>query len=299
MPRRRYRVRHYSTRERKMHPAAIVGICVLAALLIALVTGNILRRTVDEETYRKITSGTESPPADEQTETPFSPMVQAYPFLLDASLDEIPTDAYGSYRSALSVPINKRNGKILYTSPVADHLPTQNAGPALADAMEQLTLSVPYVSGIFYPRATDGATDDLRYARAAEEAALLREFLHAGATDVVLMELPMDAEHITATMVYLQTVRELLPYATIGVSVSLSGAAGENGWEILPELAKSGCFLLLDLREIDDANAADGLATADYFIRQYGMCPLADETQTELISLIETTFHSYRIIPAA
>ena len=294
---RPYRTRHYGSRERKIHPALVVGICVLAAVLVALVIGNILRRTVDEETYRKITSGAETTPTAEPAADPVTPAVQAYPFLLGTALNKIPTDSFGSNRSALSIPINKPDGSILYTSPVADHLPDPDSGPALAPAMEQLALTVPYLSGIFNPQATNGSTEELRYTRAVEEASLLREFLHAGASEIVLTGLPTSPEQITATLVYLQTVREILPYASIGVSITLADAMGENGWAILPELTKSGCFLLLDLREIDDANAADGLATADYFIRQYGACPLVDESQLNLISLIESTVKTYRIIP--
>ena len=298
MRRKFYRTRHYDKRERRIHPILIVGICILAALLVALIVGNILRRTVDEETYQKITSGIEASTTEEPVEEPISPKIQAYPFLLGTSLNEIPTDAYGSNRSALSVPINKRNGEILYTSPVADHLQNPNAGPSLTATMEQLVLTVPYVSGVFYPQATGGTTEDLRYARTAEEAALLREFLHAGASEIILMELPMDAEHITSTLVYLQTLRELLPYASIGVSISLSDAMGENGWEILPELTRSGCFCLLDLRELSDETASDGLATADYLIRQYGMCPVVGADQPNWIALVEGSVSSYRIIPA-
>ena len=298
MRRRFYRTRHYDKRERRMHPLLIVGICVLSALLVALIVGNILRRTVDEETYRKITSGIEDSTTAQPVEAPVSPKTQAYPFLLGTSLNQIPTDEYGSNRSALSVPINKKTGEVLYTSPVADYLQNPNSGPALAATMEQLVLTVPYISGVFYPQATSGATEDLRYARTAEEAALLREFLHAGASEIVLMNLPLDAAHITATLVYLQTLRELLPYASIGVSISLSDAMDESGWEILPELTKSGCFLLLDLREVSDESASDGLATADYLIRQYGMNPVVGSDQVNLIALLESGAFSYRIIPA-
>lgn len=59
------RFRRHRPHTGKMHPAAIVGICLAAAVLLTLTVGNLLKLWLDDETYQRLTEGKEEVPVAE------------------------------------------------------------------------------------------------------------------------------------------------------------------------------------------------------------------------------------------
>lgn len=278
----------------RLHPAAVVGICLGAAVLITLIVGNLLNMFLDDDTYWKLTAGEETETADLPTQQSAVRDVNAYPYLLGSSLDGI------IGQSSASVRLNRTDGSLLYTSDVASYYGIAGNGEvALSESVADLGAFVPYVSGVFYSHAFDAATSDLRYAETAKESAILREFLNAGGSEVLILGLPLEAERTDEVISYLKTVRLAAGRSPIGVAIPREVAAREENWELLARLWETCDFLALDLSaetvdgsDLDDAgiseNAAALLEDCRYLLSAYDMRLLFSEMQTALISTAVT-----------
>lgn len=286
---KRFRRRHaHATR---LHPAAIVGICLALAIILTVVVGNLLRGLLDDETYQKLTQGEET--ETNETEPPRTSNVRnvnAYPF----ALGEDAENAVGM--TSVSVPINKPDGTVLYTSDVTVGLglsSTENI--ALQETLGEIGAFVPYVSGVFYPQAFVQERPDARYAVANVESALLREFSNAGGSEILLCGLPMTLDNTDAVLEYVEIVRFAVGQTPIGVAVPLSVASNTENWELLARLFEVCDFLAIDLTaeitdgsDLDDTGyspAADALLSrCAYFVSQFDARLIFSERQTALIS---------------
>lgn len=293
---RRFR-RHRLRTPGKLPPAAIVAICLGAAILITLIVGNVLHYTLDEDMLKKLTSGTKAPESPEPPPERTVPAVQAYPFALGDPIKSL-TGNGEITPSALSVSLNTPEGELLYTSPVAVYqgLQVTDSIP-LADKMTELRTAVPYICGVFYPQALNQESDDLFYAVAAQEAALLREFAHAGAAEILLVGLPLDAEHLGNTLTYLELVSTSLGNTYLGIGVPLSDAASEQGWSLLPTLLDRVSYLALDL-QAETASAETALTNANYYLVEHQMRLLLASDQTDLINLVQSYLTDFQILTA-
>lgn len=290
---------------RTLHPAVIVALCLVGAIIVTVVAGNLLRLWLDDETYQKYTEGEQPAPTPDGDYQAKVRKINAYPFVLGNEIDAV----IGS--PALSVTLNQENGSLSYSSDVAAYLGLpQNTDVELSDALGELSAYVNYVSGVFYPQALSQPTTDLLYAAALQEAALLREFVQIGGNELVLRGLPLSADRLNALTLYLKAVKSLLPQVPVGVSVPLSVAASEDGWEIIATLLQVCDFCALDLgeEEISEEPATDGeisaaaedlLAQISYYLTQYDMRVLITEDQTALLFALEIQMHpNYQVISA-
>lgn len=274
----------------KMHPLAVVGICLGVAVVITVIVGNLLNIFLDDDTYRKLTDG-------EEAETAVDPVVQssvrdvnAYPFFLGGNTDEIVG------HTAVSVALNRADGTLCYTSDVAKHfgLPTLEE-VVLFDAVTELNGFVPYISGAFYSHALENDNPDLQYAVTAQESALLREFLHVGGSEVLIFGLTPTVDNIDNVVAYLKTVKLAAGKSPVGIAIPHAIASDRANWSLLAKLGETCDFLALDMtaEEIDasDVNdlgispAAEKLiADSDYLLTAYDMRLVFAESQTALIS---------------
>ncbi len=302
---RRFRVRK-THRAHTLHPLAIVGICLAAAIILTLAAGLLLRRLVDDDTYARLTEGeTEAAPLP-TPDNKLSRAVNAYPFTLGEDTTAMVA------KPAATVLLNSPDGTLSYTSEVASYLGlTGNEAVSLHTAVADLSTFVPYISGIFYPQAPAEQSPDLQYTKALEEGALLREFLRAGGREIVLCSLSLEPTEAEQTLAYIRAVKSAVGNAPVGVAVSPATAANEN-WELLSALEDVCDFLVLDLRgeEIADDESDENsgislgvsarLRALDYPITAYSMRPLVDETQARFISTFETTMYpNYQIVRAS
>lgn len=248
---RRYNRR--AGRRGKLPAGAIVGIVAAVVLVAAIVTGNILNSCLDDDTYRKLTEGeTETTPTTVAPQTRRAPQVQAEAFRLGTSLRTLGDNP----PQAVAVPINDGDGKLLYTSPVISYLGLETVeSPAtnVKSRMESLVEEVPHLIGIWCVTLPKKADDAVVYAAAATDAAVLREFLSMGGSELLLTDLRFDDNGFEATHNYLSALRQALGQDTIfSVAVPLSVAESDVGSDILYTLTRQVPFLTLDLRSEQD-----------------------------------------------
>ena len=302
MPSMRRSHRRSGATGQKMRPYSIVLICLAAAILLTLTVGNLLRLWLDDETYRKMTEGIESPP---QQETPQvnGMAVNAPLWLVGDRVDPL----VGS--GAVSVPINSADGTMHYTSDVVRYfgLTAKQGAPTLDAEMQELSLSIPYASGVFYSSALSHELADLRYAATVREGAILREFYHAGASEIVVRGLPLETATLDEVREYISAIRVDAQSFRVGIAVPISVAESESGWRILSTFQGVADFLVLDVtaepldEDADEygnsASAGELLGRSNYFLSQYQMRLMASDAQTLLVDMIEARRYSnYQIV---
>ena len=274
---RRYR-RHRGT---GVSPWVIILICVTAAILVTVIIGNLLKIWLDEGAYDRLTSGEATTPSEQEVQKPIAVRdvhADAYVF------GKTPAGVWESL-AEVSISINTPAGEVNYTSDVAAYLGFVSGSKAvLFDEMGDLRAVSEYISGIFYPQAFAQESLDLQYAQTARECALMREFLRAGGSEILLRELPLVGTDTATLIRYVQQVKQMAGDAPVGVAIPLEIAQREGAWEMLARLAQGCDFLALDLSDVDPAADVSTLLTdARYFIQQYDMRVLVDERQEDLI----------------
>lgn len=293
-----FRLRRRQHSGRTLHPLAIVGICLAVAVLVTLIVGNLLRIWLDDDTYRELTEGNETPSTELPLEPTEVPNVNAYPFSLHEEVDRV----IGF--QAVSVELNRTDGSLSYSSDVAAlfGLP-QTPDVSLPEKLNELSLFVPYVSGIYRPNAFSQELSDVFYAAALQDAALLREFIHAGGDEILLCSLPLSANSTERLEDYLKILKTALPDAAVGVAVPLAFAADAQNWKILDLLSISCDFLVLDLSDevvIDGVDVPNGdpspaalalLADCSHIVSIYRTRLLLSSSQTPLLSTLEIQMH--------
>lgn len=319
MIRRRYRPR----RPRRALPVwAIVAIVAGAVLIAALVTGNILNSCLDDDTYKKLTDGeTDTKEPEEEPGTRTSPSVHAYPFRLGESLRGLGTEP----PQALILPLKDADGRMCYRSPVTDYLGLETAEGAASNAgasMTALTERVPYLIGVWQVSLPRDATDAVIHAAAVTDAAVMREFLSMGGSELLLRGLSLTEDTFEGTYAYLTALREALGADTVlSVAVPLSVAAGDFGVDVLYALSQKTSHLTLDLtaeedigtaREPETESGTEGeetsgdpaeempdspLLRAAFYLSGYRMRLLLGEAQTNLILSAEETISDFAILP--
>lgn len=299
MPHLNRRLHH---RGRRLSPLAIVGICLGAAVLIALIVGNILNAWLDDETVDAL-KGTQS----EQTAPPTPelpartvPSIRAYPFALGDDVRKLTADTETQLNS-VSVSINTPDGKVAYRSDVTAYQGLiASTDASLSKEMSKLTAEIPYVCGAFYlPDLSGGGNADLLYAMATSDAALMREFIHAGGSEILLLGGSYDADTLPYLADYITLLKASLGSTPVVLSVPLEIAMGADQWQLLPTLRPLVDLLAVDLRETSDTDMESALLNANYYVSAYDMRLVLSESQTSWISAVEEVYSDYQIVSAA
>lgn len=284
---------------RRLTPLAIVAICLGGAVLITLIVGNILRLTLDEELYRKLTEG-ESTTGETQAPAPddYGVTVQAPVYALGDDIADL-----AGY-TAISVPLNRADGSLNYTSPVAVWQGRVCAAEiTLAQGLDATYGFVRHISGVYRVQAFSQGGTELWRACALEEGALLDEFFSAGGTEVLLTDLPYATRSATELVDYVKAIRGAVGEdASFGVALPLEAVSGKEGGTLLERLLTVCDFYAVDLRgvEIADPTVNDlGLSTGAlevlqqtaYYRSQYNARLLLSQSQEALLYAVE-----YRMI---
>jgi hypothetical protein len=268
-------------RSGRISPLAVIGICVAAAILVTVIIGNMLKLWLDEETYNHLMSGEETTTNDPSNDTPsYLRDIHADAFVFGKSSESV----WEVFFEA-SVSINSPTGEVNYVSDVVNYFgfPSANQTP-LFDGISDLSAVAVYISGVFYPQALTQDGADLLYAATARECALMREFLHAGGSEILLCGISWETVDTTALLSYVEQVKKTTENAPVGIAIPLEVARSEGGWELLGRLSEACDFFALDLTAADPSVPVETLLTdARYYLEQYDMRVLADEEQEELI----------------
>lgn len=297
------RSRHRRQSPSKLPPWAIVAICLAAAIILTVIIGNLLKLWLDDETYNALTQA----PTTENTSQNKAPTavqnIHAYPFVLGQDLLELVN------RRALSFSLNDRTGELQYTSPVATYQGRACATDTpISESIVSLRAYGIYISGVFYPQAFNQISTDMRYAAAAEEGALMREFLMMGGCEILICGIPFQTVGTEAIISYLSSIKSALGNAPLGVAIPLWVTQGEDGGLLLEHLLTVCDFCALDMRDAVITNqelneigicteADEVLKHIQFYLQQYGMRLLLCEDQNLLISAAEMRMiGSYQIL---
>ena len=281
------RRRNYGRENGKISPLLIVLICVLVAVTVTVIIGNLLKVWLDDEAYQKLISGTEEKEDEDPVYQSYLRDVHAYPYQFGENTDRI-----WEYPD-VSFSINRPNGTVNYTSEVAEYFGlSRNGEYQLQESMITLSSAATYISGVFYPQSFAQTSSDLRYAASVREVALLREFLRAGGSEILLCSLPFDSVETDEILNYVSAVKAAAEDAPVGVVIPLSVAQSENGWEIIGKLLQICDFCALDLQTVSasdevSATPAEQLAAVKAYLTMYDMRLLLSEEQLELIAEAE------------
>lgn len=271
---------HNTHRRGALSPLAIVLICSGAALLLTLTIGLLLNVWLDDETYARLTAGEQSPEQQTQSNKVYTRDVHA-----DAYVFGTEGESVWENLSEVSVTLNTPTGQLNYTSEVSSFLNMPSVSDrVLYDSMAEIGFFAYFVSGVFYPQALYQEGSDLQYAAAARECALMKEFLHAGGSEILLCGIPFTQTDTDSILRYVKQVKAMMGTSPIGVAVPFAVARSEGAWTLLESLAKECDFLAIDLTETASVGGAEQILTdARYYIQQYDMRVLLSEVQEELI----------------
>ena len=276
MKRSRYKNR---TGPRRLSLLAILGICFASAVLVALVTGLILNAVLDEETYYRLTTKPRQTASDTILFAPDLPDIAAYPYAFGDDLTE------ATAHSAVAVALNSSAGKYLYQSDVLNYLKVDALGSTrMSTSFLTFEDYRVYIGGIFYPQATHELDTTKRYAKEAEETAVVREFFFLGGDDLILCGLDLFGS-TEKSLAYLKLLKLAVGEDAVGVAISYEDFSKDDARQIFEKLLTVCDFLALDLRDSSgDARLDELLSATEFAYAQYGMRLLLGEKQTTLIA---------------
>jgi hypothetical protein len=272
----------------------IVVICLAVAVLLTLIIGNLLKIWMNDELYAKLTGELETdPPQTEEESNPNARRVNAYLFHLGDDIDL----ALG--RTALSVPINTADGAMCYCSDLVEHYGlTTESEVTLDEALAEAYGMVPYISGVYYTNAFSSESADVRYAMALRDAAILREFLYAGGSEIVIRGIPLDVLTPAEVKEYVDVLRAATGDFYIGIALPWEMVREDRGWSVPAAFANVADFCVLDVTGVvldeNDSNeqglsrsAEELLDACRYYTTQYKLRVLASDRQPGLITTME------------
>ena len=283
---------HNTHRRGTLSPLAIVLIVVGAALLLTIIIGLLLNVWLDDEAYDRLTKG--EPEEEEKVE-----INKTYTRDIHADAYVFGKEAESVWESfaEISITLNTPTGQINYTSEVVSYLAMESISQnVLYDAMGEVHLFADFAGGVFYPQALYQEGADLQYAVAAKECALLKEFLHAGGSEILLCGIPFTQTDTASILRYVKQIKAMAGDSPIGVAIPLAVARADGSWALLESLAKECDFLAIELTEATSVAGAEQILTdARYYIQQYDMRVILNERQEELI-LAAYTYPDVQII---
>lgn len=283
---------HNTHRRGTLSPLAIVLIVVGAALLLTIIIGLLLNVWLDDEAYDRLTKG--EPEEEEKVETnkTYTRDIHADAYVFGKEAESV----WESF-AEISITLNTPTGQINYTSEVVSYLAMESISQnVLYDAMGEVHLFADFAGGVFYPQALYQEGADLQYAVAAKECALLKEFLHAGGSEILLCGIPFTQTDTASILRYVKQIKAMAGESPVGVAIPLAVARADGSWALLESLAKECDFLAIDLTEATSVAGAEQILTdARYYIQQYDMRVILNERQEELI-LAAYTYPDVQII---
>lgn len=271
---------HNSHRRGTLSPLAIILIVAGAALLLTIVIGLLLNVWLDDEAYDRLTKGEQKEEETTENNKSYKKDIHADAYVFGKEGESVWESFF-----EISVTLNTPTGQLNYTSEVVDYLGMESTSDrVLYDEMNEVHLFASFVGGVFYPQALYQEGADLQYAAAAKECALLKEFLHAGGSEILLCGIPFTQTDTASVLRYVKQVKAMAGDSPVGISVPLALARADGAWTLLESLAKECDFLALDLTEATSVGGPEQILTdARYYIQQYDMRVILNERQEDLI----------------
>ena len=282
------RVRHkkYRRRAYRRHNIGIIAlisaVAVVAILGMFLIIGNYLHDKSEERTNGNIseTDTTENLPP--QVDKRPSRIIKGQPVMLEANdslifserLDALVTESVFD----ISIPLNTRDGELLYSSPTAKSLgvPVGNQKILLENASAQAKERNTFLCGIYHVNAFSENDPLLRSVELSKAAAIIAEALNAGVDEIVIVAPHMTEEHVSDALRFVESIKSLTVSGAVGLTVPEGIFALEDTVrrsELISTLNGGVDFLAMDSSTSDNTAAliGDKIAKEKLYLHMYKM----------------------------
>ncbi len=210
----------------------------------------------------------------------------------------------------VSVPLNRTDGSLLYSSSLADSLGlgSPSYSITIARAASQAKTNQMRLCGIWHLTAFEEKDPVLRSVRLSETAALLADAMKSGMHDILLLAPEISTESLEELLLLSEDVHRLYPDGTLGICIPFSFFEAEDSAILVDDLVDNFDFLAINATELSKEETIIGhvqsIASArlDLLLR-YNMRLLlpyaADESeQAEIIAAAEQySTKSWQILP--
>ena len=275
--------------------------------------GNLLNRR-NQANAEATSPPVESTEPTEPTRTPIRE-VRAYPVAIETTDAESFSDRLSALtaagRTEASIPLNTRDGRLLYRSELGERLGFVTDGErsvTLTDALPAAKESGVYLSGVYYLTVFSETDELLRSVALSRSAALLAEGLRAGLDDVLLIVPEFQDAYTAELLRFVDELHALAPDSAIGLALSAEQFAADNSSQI-SALYDGVDYLALDAVTPDGTDPLAALSAAvtnpniRYHLLHYHariLIPSAAD-ETELASRIAIPeaekFYNWQIVP--
>ncbi len=254
--------RHAAYRRRIQRRRRIRVILILCASLLLLlflaflIVGNLL-------------ADNDPPPEDSDTEEPkteaegaLPASVKARPLYLETTDETTLSSRLQALRrnGALeaAVPLNRKSGSLLYSSPLAKELGLSSSiySVTIAGATRQAKNYGLSLCGVWYADAFREKDALLRSVRLSETASLLAEAAENGMKDVLLLAPDLTSDALAELILLSEAVHRLSPDAVLGVAIPSSFFEAEDSAVLIDDLIHGFDFLAIDATVIGTGETA-------------------------------------------
>lgn len=292
--------------------AVTLVVCIIAMLIF----GNILHAKYEEE---DITEGDQASETSSQPNTDiYSPpgSINAYSTLIETNdsttfstrLDSLPE----GYKSAVSIPLNKKDGSLLYKSDIGNHIGYASEGFSvpLSSIASTANEKGVYLSGVYY--VNDFSTPDalLRQVALSKSSAIISEALLSGINEVIIIAPDASADNISELIRFIDGIKYNSKVGTVGIAIPSTVFKIENETlrsENILLMSKSADILAIDASNLEQSASSENIAKTlnnieKFYIHKYKMRVLlpkassADEQSTVINTVVSASIDNWQIL---
>ncbi len=288
-------------------------VLVIGILLILLLAGFLILGTLSANEEKPSENPNNEQP-EENTSSLLSVSVKARPIYLETADASTLASRLQELRKSsvkeVSVPLNRTDGSLLYSSSLADSmgLGSPNYSITITKAASQAKSAQMRLCGIWHLTAFQEKDPALRSVRLSETAALLSDALKNGMNDVLLMAPTLSPESLEELLLLSESVHRLAPDGALGICIPSSFLAAEDSAILIDDLVGAFDFLAVNATESDtDETAIQHVQSAasarlDLLLRYHMrlLLPYAADTaqQSEIIAAAEQySAKNWQILP--
>ena len=292
------RVRHKKYRRRAYRRQNIGIIVLISAVALAavlgtfLIIGNYLHDKSEAQKNGNIIETDTTENTTPKTDKRATRAIKGHPVLLETRDSSTLAERLDALLSKgvcdVSIPLNSKDGKLLYSSPTAKKVgvPTGTESIILEDASAYAKERNMFICGVYYITAFAESDPLIRSVELSKAAAVISEALNAGIDEVVIIAPQMTAEHVNEAILLAEDIKTLTDSGAVGLTVPESIFLLEDTVrrsEIISELNENIDFLSFDVSTIDNTAESIGETTAKekLYLHMYKMRVLLPYTANE------------------
>ena len=270
-----------------------VAITLTVCMLAMLIFGNILHSKYQKDNSADSDHSSESN-NQQNTDTYLPPEnIKAYSVLIETNdsstfstrLDSLPE----SYQKAVSIPLNKKDGSLLYKSDIAKEIGYESEGfsVTLSNVVEKAKEKEIYISGVYY--INDFTVEDalLRQVGLARSSAIISEALISGLNEVVIIAPNAKPDNVDEIIRFIDSIKYNSPNGSLGFAVPESIFSIEDDTlcsEKILSLSNNADFLAFNASVIESSDASEEITqmlnNQKFYIHKYKMRVLLPKMST-------------------